>query len=210
MAELKSYDLSHIRVLILDRQMFMRRLIVDVLRQFGVIEVLQADTVEKGFDMVRNSNPDVIFSDWAPGLDGITFTKKVRLSPDSPNRFVPIVMITAHSDLSRIVRARDAGINEYLRKPITAKLLYTRLCAVIEQHRLYVKAPDFFGPDRRRRRVDLNGPDRRNHSNIHHQDRRRGQRPFPPPERRQGYPGFVPPERRAERVSEPADVVYLG
>ena len=86
----------------------------------------------------------------------------VRTSSDSPNPFMPIVMITGHSERSRVNAARDAGVNEFLVKPVTAKSLMDRINTVVNHPRSFVKGGTYFGPDRRRRK-DMNyaGPWRR-------------------------------------------------
>jgi DNA-binding response OmpR family regulator len=70
-------------------------------------------------------------------------------------------MVTGYSDMRRILEARDAGVSEYLVKPISAKLLYLRICAVIEYPRPFISTDSFFGPDRRRRPVEHGGEERR-------------------------------------------------
>ena len=57
--------------------------------------------------------------------------------------------------------ARDSGITEFLVKPYTAKTLYDKIEAIIERPRNFVKADGFFGPDRRRKKVNYMGQDRR-------------------------------------------------
>ena len=70
-------------------------------------------------------------------------------------------MLTGFSERARILAARDSGINEYLLKPVSAKMLYSRIRAVIEQPRRLVKTKTYFGPDRRRGEQDFEGPDLR-------------------------------------------------
>jgi len=77
--------------------------------------------------------------------------KKIRNDSASPDRFMPIIMVAAHSERPRIIAARDAGINEFVMKPVSARTLFSRLNAVIEHPRRYVRAGEYFGPDRRRK-----------------------------------------------------------
>ena len=83
-------------------------------------------------------------------MDGLELTKLIR-GNESNNRYAPIIMITAFSEIARVTLARDAGVNEILVKPIAATTLFTRIRAVIERPRLFVEAESYFGPDRRRR-----------------------------------------------------------
>jgi two-component system chemotaxis response regulator CheY len=86
-------------------------------------------------------------------MDGMELVEKIRNDSASPDRFMPIIMVTAHSERPRIIAARDAGINEFVMKPVSARTLFSRLNAVIEHPRRYVRAGEYFGPDRRRKRT---------------------------------------------------------
>ncbi|MDE0809430.1 MAG: response regulator, partial [Alphaproteobacteria bacterium] len=81
--------------------------------------------------------------------------------PDSPDSFQPIIMVTGHTEKARITEARDAGINELMAKPVSAKSLYRRLVSVIEHPRQFVRTKTYFGPDRRRKVQPFEGPNRR-------------------------------------------------
>ena len=95
-------------------------------------------------------------------MGGLAFTRLVRTGKDSPNPFVPIIMMTAYSEKHRVVEARDAGITEFIVKPLSAKTLMARVTAAIEHPRPFVRCSRYLGPDRRRRRTsDYKGPDRR-------------------------------------------------
>lgn len=96
--------------------------------------------------------------------DGIELIRRIRRDPRSPNKFVPIIMMTGYSHRARVEQARDMGVTEFLVKPFTAKDLYTRIEQLIERPRQFVDAGEgtYFGPDRRRRRKEeYAGPRRR-------------------------------------------------
>jgi DNA-binding response OmpR family regulator len=94
-------------------------------------------------------------------LDGIDFTRMVRTAPDSPNPFVPIIMLTSQGAYDRVQLARDIGVTEFLIKPVTANALYSRIGNVIQKPRQFVRVSEYFGPDRRRTIKDFRGEDRR-------------------------------------------------
>ena len=94
-------------------------------------------------------------------LDGIDFTRMVRTAPDSPNPFVPIIMLTSQGAFERVQQARDTGVTEFLIKPVTANALYSRIVNVIQNPRQYVRVSEYFGPDRRRTVKDFTGQERR-------------------------------------------------
>jgi DNA-binding response OmpR family regulator len=71
-------------------------------------------------------------------------------------------MLTGHSEKKRVVAARDAGVTEFLAKPISAKALYQRILNVVANPRPFIKTKNYFGPDRRRNtNTNYVGPERR-------------------------------------------------
>ncbi len=70
-------------------------------------------------------------------------------------------MTTAYSEIQRVVEARDAGITEFVAKPLSAKTLMARITAIIEHPRPFIRSTRYFGPNRRRRTSDYTGPERR-------------------------------------------------
>src|SRR5262249_42034292 len=125
--------------------------------------ISEAQHVCEAFDIMRATPIDMVLVDWKmQPTDGITFTRKVRNDHDSPNPYVPILMVTAHTEISRVAAARDAGVNGFVRKPISSKLLFERMSTALTDLRMFVRSDDFFGPDRRHGQLpDYDGPFRR-------------------------------------------------
>jgi CheY-like chemotaxis protein len=95
-------------------------------------------------------------------MDGIAFTRHLRTSENSPNPFVPIIMITGHTERYRVEAARDAGVTEFLAKPLTPTNLYARIAEIVGRPRSFVRTGGYFGPDRRRKTMETHpGPWRR-------------------------------------------------
>lgn len=144
------YDL--LKILVVDDNHYVRVLVISILRAIGVQKIYEANDGAEGLQMMRDRDIDIIMTDLSmQPLDGIDFVRLLRNSPDSPNRMVPVIMVTGHSTLSRITEARDAGVNEFLAKPLAARGVIERLHQAIENPRPYVRSDSYFGPDRRRR-----------------------------------------------------------
>ena len=156
------YNLSKLRVLIVDDSKNMRMLVRTVLTAIGVQHVFEAADGGAGLQELRANPVDIAIVDWVmEPMDGLEFVRHVRSAEDSPNPFLPIIMMTGHTERARIFSARDAGVTEFLAKPITAKTLLLRLTNIIEHPRPFVRAKGYFGPDRRRRSEQYAGPERR-------------------------------------------------
>lgn len=143
--------LTNVRFLIVDDNSFMRGILRRILDTLGVNEINEAGNGEEALQILKKWPADIVLLDWEmTPFNGIEFTKKVRHSHDPTKAFEPIIMISAHSEYWRISAARDAGVTEFLVKPISVKTLFSRIQNVIENPRPFVNAPGFFGPDRRR------------------------------------------------------------
>jgi len=144
-------SISEIQVLVVDDNRQMRFLMRCLLRAAGVYRVAEADGALEAFDLLNRFPVDLILVDWLmQPVDGIAFTKMVRLSEESPNPYAPILMMTAHTEKSRVAAARDAGVTGFLRKPISARVLFDRMSAALLDTRVFIRTPTYFGPDRRR------------------------------------------------------------
>lgn len=155
-------DFSLVRFLVVDSNRLFLDMIKDVLSMMGATTVMRALDVEKAKRYLREESIDIVVTEWnLEGQTGVDLLDYIRNSPDSPNRVLPIIMLTASSEQDFVLAARDRGVTEFLAKPFTVQKFYDRLVAVIARPRSFVDAESYFGPDRRRRQVDYNGPDRR-------------------------------------------------
>jgi PleD family two-component response regulator len=154
--------LSKVRILVVDDQRFSRVLLRRLLGVLGCRRVTEAKNVELAWNAILLSPPDLLIVDWEMTVsDGLELVRRIRHEDNSPGKYMPIIMLTAHSEHPRIVEARDAGINEFIIKPLSAETLFQRLHAVIEHPRPFIRTSDFFGPDRRRHKKKFKGEDRR-------------------------------------------------
>lgn len=163
--------LRQVRFLIVDDNDFSRKISRLILMQFGARDIAEASDGEAAQKEVISFKPDIIILDWVMSpMDGVQFVHWLRESDDSPAPFTPVIMVTAYSNLSNIMQARDLGVNEFLAKPISAKSLLSRIKAVIEKPRQFIRATPYFGPDRRRRPMPHRGDERRHTHDLHFED----------------------------------------
>lgn len=158
-----SYQFDRLKVMVVDDNAHMRKLVSTILQAFGVSQIFEADSAERAWVVLRETNPDICVLDWMmEGMSGPDFVRMVRTDPLSPNPFVPVIMLTGYTHIDQVRLARDAGINEFIAKPVSVKTMMQRLTSVIENPRPFVRTKAYFGPCRRRRGVDeYRGPERR-------------------------------------------------
>lgn len=158
------FKFEKLSVLVVEDTSPMLKLIVSVLESLGVGMVYSADNGERGFEQFKRHNTDIVITDWhMKPVSGVDLTREIRRNTLSPNRTVPVILVTGYSALNRVAEARDAGVNEFLVKPFSANDLAKRLAYVINKPRDFIDCTNYFGPDRRRRNnPDFKGPYLRN------------------------------------------------
>ena len=157
------HDFSKMRVLIVDDNRFMRKTLDTILSALGILQVIQAKNGEDAFDTIKEVKPDLVFSDWdMDPVDGIKLVEWIRKNKESPDPYLPFMMLTAYGEKERVLKARDAGVTDFLSKPVVPRDLYLRLVQLVDKPRQFVRTDSYFGPDRRRRDdPDYKGPERR-------------------------------------------------
>jgi two-component system, chemotaxis family, chemotaxis protein CheY len=155
--------LDRLKVLVVDDNQHMINVVKTILRGFEMKDFFDATNAADAFNIIRNSPVDLIITDFAmEPVNGCEFTKLIRTAEDSPNHFVPIIMLTAYAEKSKVEQARDAGVTEFCAKPVTPMDLYRKVCSVINTPRSFIRTGVYFGPDRRRRKDDqYQGKERR-------------------------------------------------
>jgi CheY-like chemotaxis protein len=183
-------SLERVRFLVVDDNAHMINIVKTILRGFGATQIYEARDATEAFHRLKHDSIDIVITDYQMEvLDGVEFVQLIRNSSDSPNRYVPIIMLTAHSERSRVTAARDAGTNEFCCKPVTALELHRKVVAVVDRPRPFIKTQGYFGPDRRRKMDDkYMGPERRegwtedHRPPLHQRKKATGGDPFDPTE----------------------------
>jgi len=151
------YVLENVNMLVIDDNKHMCKLVLEILHALGVRNVREVGDPAKAFEELKHFTADIIIVDWhMEPIDGTEFVRMVRTAKDSPNPYVPIIMLSGYTEMQNVAKARDAGINEFLAKPISAKALYLRIASIIDNPRPFIRTKSYFGPDRRRQ--DLGPP----------------------------------------------------
>jgi CheY-like chemotaxis protein len=122
-----------------------------------VLKLMQLDPQRAGLMSV-----DMILSNWEMSpVDGLILLRWVRRHKESPDRFIPFVMVTGYADKHKVAESRDLGVTEMLAKPYSLDNVAERLMQVVEKPRQFVHTSTYFGPGRRRRAEAFSGKERR-------------------------------------------------
>ena len=147
------------RVLIADPLPQGARLLSELMLSIFRSQVWTATDSDKALAVAETSEPTLVFVEFDhERVNGVDFTRRLRRSKLAA-RYAPVIMLTSHATQGGIVAARDAGVNEFLRRPFTTNDLLRRLEAVTLRKRDWVEAVGYIGPDRRRfNSGDYTGP----------------------------------------------------
>ncbi len=115
-----------IKVLVVDDFSTMRRIIKNILKQIGYINIDEAEDGNSALARLRQDKYDLVITDWnMPNMSGLDLLKAIR--GDSALNCVPILMVTAEAKKESVVEAIKAGVNNYVVKPFTAEVLKEKI-----------------------------------------------------------------------------------
>jgi len=156
------HRIDGLSVLVVDDHRFMQQVMRMMLNGLGVKNVTPAYTVDEGLEALARRKFDIVIADYLMGgQTGAEFTRFARSDHFTGDRFVPIIACTADTTPRTVRELRDAGADEILAKPVSPRAVWNKIVAVTNARRSFVVAPNFFGPDRRRRELPIDGNDRR-------------------------------------------------
>lgn len=119
-----------LKVLVVDDQNSVRQMTRMTLEEIGIRHIHEAENGRRGMDIVSVQPLDLIISDFnMPEMDGLGFLRAVRGHPVA--RKVPFILLTGRGDRELVVKAAQAGVNNYLVKPFTAAILREKVEQVI-------------------------------------------------------------------------------
>ncbi len=124
-------DLS-MKVLVVDDFSTMRRIVKNLLKQNGYVNIEEAEDGAHAYSKLQNGNFGFVISDWnMPNMDGLELIKKVRSDPALKD--IPILMVTAEAEKEKVVAAIQAGVNNYIVKPFTGEVLKEKMDKIFER-----------------------------------------------------------------------------
>ncbi len=157
-----NYNFSMYNVLVVEDNRYMRSMMRTLLYAIGIGNVVTVAHGGEAIELLRKvkesptsagvSSIDIVFSNWQmEPVDGTMLLKWVRRHKESPDRFVPFIIVSGYADYQRVSVCRDLGVTEFLAKPYSVDSLLGRLTSLVERPRQFVLTEGYFGPDRRRK-----------------------------------------------------------
>lgn len=144
-------DLALFKILIVDDSRFYRTVIINALAPFRLTNVIEAVDGADALEALRTCEFHMVLMDYEmPGMNGAEVVRQIRWSEDEKiNAKVPIIMISDFAEKAIILAARNAGIHEFVCKPVVPSELYKRIRSTLENPREFIVSDEYRGPDRR-------------------------------------------------------------
>ncbi|MCH8074910.1 MAG: response regulator [SAR324 cluster bacterium] len=122
---------TKMHVLVVDDFATMRRIITNILKQLGYETILEAEDGAKALQIMETEKVDFVITDWnMPNMSGLDLLMAIRASEDKKD--IPVLMVTAEAMQENIVKAAQAGVNNYIIKPFDAKTLSEKINKIFE------------------------------------------------------------------------------
>ncbi|MFM2407328.1 MAG: hypothetical protein RL358_70 [Pseudomonadota bacterium] len=114
------------RFLVVDDFSTMRRIVRNLLKELGFVNVQEAEDGVDALAKLRATEFDFVVSDWnMPNMTGIELLQHIRA--DAKLKHLPVLMVTAEAKKENIIAAAQAGASGYVVKPFTAATLDEKL-----------------------------------------------------------------------------------
>lgn len=118
---------TRMKFLVVDDFSTMRRIVRNLLKELGFVNVQEAEDGAQALSMLRISGDfDFVVTDWnMPNMTGIELLKAIRSDPSL--KHLPVLMVTAEAKRENIIEAAQSGASGYVVKPFTAGTLDEKL-----------------------------------------------------------------------------------
>ena len=122
---------KNMHILIVDDYKTMLRIIRNLLRQLGFVNIDEATDGAMALSMMRSgANYGLVISDWnMEPMTGLQLLREVRA--DAKLKPVPFIMVTAESKSENVIAAKEAGVSNYIVKPFNAETLKAKMVSVL-------------------------------------------------------------------------------
>ncbi len=153
------YNFDRINILLVEDNPYIRQVLENLLRQLQFANVKTAshgaEAIEYFKDLKKNrafGDIDIVLSDLLMSpLNGLLLLRWLRTAKESPNRFMPFVMLSGAADHEYVNASRDLGVTEFIAKPFSVTSIARYFLQIIDRPRQFVATQSYFGPDRRRK-----------------------------------------------------------
>lgn len=150
LASRAKFNLKNANILLVETGPMTMDIMVQILSGFGAKDMHRAASAEAAKALISKATFDLVLVDSVLGNDeGYGLVRWIRQDAPEINRYAPVLMVTAHTAMSRVTQARDCGAHFIVAKPLTPTVLLERILWIAKEQRPFVSCDQYNGPDRR-------------------------------------------------------------
>ena len=133
-------NLAHLKVMVVDDSRTVRLMLAEMLREMGVSSIAKAEDGADAMQQLKAFAADIVICDlhMAP-LDGIEFTRLLRTADDSPNPYLPVLMMTGDATQKHLANALNAGVHGFMSKPLKAEALRRQIKLIFSRPLVFIR-----------------------------------------------------------------------
>lgn len=151
----ETFNFSQISALVVDGDRYSSGIIGQILRGFGLARHTIVETAAEAKKLLSASSYDLLITE--SNLDDLPlsdFVNWIRHNARPELRYIPVIVLTGYTQFSRVMVARDSGVNSVVCKPVSPAVLFDHLAWSARTDRPFIDADAYAGPDRRFRYGD--------------------------------------------------------
>lgn len=149
-ASAQRFNLEKAKILLVDGDGVSSSIASQILLGFGARHIQKAATLEEARSAIDGGEYDLVIVDPSTSASqGYEFVSWLRRQGSGPNRFAPVLIVSGHTQSSRVAAARDCGANFVIAKPHSPAILFDRINWLAREKRPHVECKAYAGPDRR-------------------------------------------------------------
>jgi PleD family two-component response regulator len=156
-------DFAALRILLVSEKNHAAQTLRAVLTLAGITRITGVEDPLRAAELLTMDPYEAVFcaENCAP-VKGLSFPMAVRRLPHILDPLMPVFVFQERARRRAVEAARDTGATGFLTCPVSPRTVMTKLRTALTAPRPFIKAPDYFGPDRRaRQRPAWSGEERR-------------------------------------------------
>lgn len=147
-------NLTNATVLLLERNTQSLTILFQALSGFGVHRFAKCTSVDEAKRTIHERQIDLVVMDPSTQDDaGYDFIRWLRTQKMDPNSYVPIILVSGHTQQSNVHRGINAGGSYVVVKPLSPAVLLERIMWIAHENKAFIETADYLGPDRRARDI---------------------------------------------------------
>ena len=124
---------TNLRVLVVEDNANLRKVLVNIIRKVGFEETVEADNGASAWEVLQSEKVGLVLTDWSmPGMSGLDLVMKIRSAPE-PICNRPVLKITAMDTKTSIVAAAKQGVDAYIIKPFSVQTIVQKIEEAVEK-----------------------------------------------------------------------------